>query len=381
MAFDPRTLDSRIRDEVLKVDTPCKRCGFNLRGLARWTRCPECALPVHDTAGDAPPPAEAPAPLDEKGDPIAPQVSPFVERDPLRPRPLLHYKNLPRADHVRMALASTLVSLGVLALGAGMLVAFLVLFARAQTWLGIGLDTALALGAGIAGFIGLPAVVVWSIGQWMLTPDLPPTPATKGEAMAIAHTLPGLMVGTSRRWVFLVRLAPMLWALPMLCIVGSVLSGGPAAGGSGQVLLDVGLIAALVASVAHALTCIHLREVALVFADDLCARRCWETTLLLPVQFLLLVTIITPGDVFAPDLGITVRVTHGFIGVLTALFFLGAIVWPLWRFTNGTLSLAAACRGSVSDDARRQRREAEKHARVQRTFDEAEARRRAGDET
>ena len=33
-------------DGKIQVDLPCRRCGYNLRSLARDARCPECSFPV-----------------------------------------------------------------------------------------------------------------------------------------------------------------------------------------------------------------------------------------------------------------------------------------------------------------------------------------------
>ena len=42
-AYLPADGDS---DRVIEQDTRCRRCGYNLRGLARDGLCPECAAPV-----------------------------------------------------------------------------------------------------------------------------------------------------------------------------------------------------------------------------------------------------------------------------------------------------------------------------------------------
>ena len=38
--------DSSSASRILEQDTPCRRCGYNLRGLAELGRCPECHAPV-----------------------------------------------------------------------------------------------------------------------------------------------------------------------------------------------------------------------------------------------------------------------------------------------------------------------------------------------
>lgn len=44
MPIDPRTLDPYAARDPYEGDWPCRRCGYNLKGLQRGSRCPECGF-------------------------------------------------------------------------------------------------------------------------------------------------------------------------------------------------------------------------------------------------------------------------------------------------------------------------------------------------
>ncbi len=374
MVLDPRTLKP-VASETVKVDAPCARCGVNLKGLAVWTRCHQCGLEVARSIepGATTAPTTAPPAVDEDGRPVRPTQTPWVESNALRPRPLLYYQDLNRIDKVQLARASTLLSVGAVLIAAPMLVAWLILYFRSQTWLPIPLSAADGVAAVCAGLAGLPGVAMWVAGQAMLTPGLPRTPTTKEEAIAIGRTLPGMMVEKSATWPLLVRIAPALWAWPLLCVVASAVTDIPRVG-------QLGAVGAFVALAGHFITCVHLREVALVMRDDLAARRFRESGPLLFALGVVQLILLTPPDAFTEEIGAVTQFTHGLFGVLSTMLFFAAIVWPVSRFMVGLFSLAAACRESVTDDIVTTQREAEKRAKVRRMFEEAQARRRAGEE-
>lgn len=61
---DPRTMHARAAgraDQAADKDTYCRSCGYDLAGLSRSVRCPECGRPIH---GDAPVPKSTDAPRD-----------------------------------------------------------------------------------------------------------------------------------------------------------------------------------------------------------------------------------------------------------------------------------------------------------------------------
>src|SRR5207244_8750412 len=45
----PQGVASHPPDDVVAVDLPCIRCGYNLRTLMVKARCPECHTPVRDS--------------------------------------------------------------------------------------------------------------------------------------------------------------------------------------------------------------------------------------------------------------------------------------------------------------------------------------------
>lgn len=380
MVIDPRILKAKpLQREKITDDTPCARCGFNLRGLAVWTRCPQCALPVPETLGDAPLPTPSAQRPDDESIPALSNDSPFPKGDPLRPRPLLHFQNLSRAAKSRLGVAMTLVAVGATVMAGAMLLAWMMLFVRAQSWWSIDLRALERVVGVLACVVALPGVGLWVVGQWMLTPLKPPRPTTVEEAVATAGRLDGLMVDKSSNWPWVVRLAPTPWALALLCAGASALGEGVESS-SGAPLMVAGLMLALFAGCTHAVTCLHLREVALVMSDELAARRCWESMLVLPAIMIVTALVLAPADVFSARLGVNTAVSRGLLGVLTLIAFMGLGVWPVCRFFVGLWSLAAACRASVTDDIVKADTQRAKRAHVQRVFEETEARRRAGED-
>lgn len=380
MVIDPRILKAKpLQREKITDDTPCARCGFNLRGLAVWTRCPQCALPVPETLGDAPLPPPPGQKADDESIPNVSNDSPFPKSDPLRPRPLLHYQHLSRAAKSRLGLAMTLVAVGATVMAGAMLLAWMMLFVRAQSWWSIDLRTLERVVGVLACVVALPGVGLWIVGQWMLTPMKPPRPTTVEEAVATAGRLDGLMVDKKPNWPWLVRLAPAPWAPALLCAGASAMGEGVESS-SGAALMTAGLLLALFAGFTHAITCLHLREVALVMSDELAARRCWESMLVLPAIMIVTALVLAPADLFSARIGMNTSATHGLFGILALIAFIGVGVWPVWRFFAGLWSLASACRASVTDDIVKANTEQAKRAHVQRVFEETEARRRAGED-
>lgn len=338
MVVDPRELRPRkpaapANDSVIKVDSPCPRCGANLRGLARWAACPDCGAPV-DAAAQA-------AGL------TAPQAP---AKKPPRARVLVHVKDLPRKTKWRLAFGTRIAATGLVAFSGTMGVLWLLLTVRSQGWLpGFSFSGLEQLIGWCTTVIVIPGVIAWGLGLWMIIPDVPPKPKTKEEAQATASTLGGLMVDKPAWWPWVARLAPFAWLPAMGALAASIAAGGiNSANGGSMWGLTLGLT--FMACCAHLAPCVFLRELALVVHDDLCATRCLHTALLLPVLFAFTSLILAPNDLFSHNLGDLTMITGGFQGLFLVIAFLGFVLWPTWRFVAGVWSLADSCSWSVLND-------------------------------
>jgi hypothetical protein len=335
MVIDPRELDLRSRpprvDDVILEDQPCKRCGYNLRGLARWTVCPECGQPIDpraSAAGITKPRPEAPAPL--------------------RNHVLVNADELPRGTKRRLAVGLTIAACGATLLAGPMALAWVLLTLRSQAWTNASLAATEATIGWLAGTMALPGSVLWSLGVLIVTPGKPPPPRNKAEAFAAAERLSGLMSERPACWPACMRVASAVWVWPVGCVAFSVAQGGASGGGEG--LQIAGLVGVVAASLATALVCVHLREIALLFNDDFAVQRFEQSTFLLPVLILVIALVLFVPNMFAP----TVSPAMSVLGLLQGLFlltmFLVLVIWPVSRLLAGLWAVASSARWSITND-------------------------------
>lgn len=335
MVIDPRELDLRSRpprvDDVILDDQPCKRCGYNLRGLARWSVCPECGLAIDPRAaaeGITKPRPEAPAPL--------------------RNHVLVSSDELSRGTKRRLAVGLTIAACGATLLAGPMALAWVLLTLRSQAWTDASLAATEATIGWLAGTMALPGSVLWSLGVLIVTPGKPPPPRSKAEASAAAERLSGLMSDRPAWWPACVRVASAMWVWPIVCVALGVMQGGVSAGGAS--LHVAGLVGVVVASLATAVVCVHLREVALLFNDDFAVQRCEQSTFLLPVLILVIALMLFVPNMFTPTIGPVTSILGLLQGLFLLMLFVVLVLWPVSRLLAGLWAVASTAKWSITND-------------------------------
>lgn len=335
MVIDPRELTYRpppvSPDECVKGDRPCVRCGANLRGLAVWAACPGCGLPVDERA--------AALGFDR----------PLAERPkPLTARVLVNHLDLPRGVRRRIGWALGLAAAGATVLAASMGGVFVLLMQRGQGWIDMEAGSVERVAGRVAIDLALPGAGAWFVGVLLVTPGKPPEPRTKQASDATAGRLTGLVVDKPAWWPWLVRVGAAAWIPPLLAVGACVDAGGISGGATG--LARVAVLLTLLATLLSTPVFLHLKDLALVFFDDLASSRLEQSAFMLPLLMLIISALFYTPSMFAArisDLGQLIGVFQGFM--LLIMFPVFAI-YPVWRLMAGLWSLGSAARWSVRND-------------------------------
>ncbi len=357
MVIDPRLLTPLPSSKVHKGQSPCARCGFDLRGLSRSTACPQCGLP-----GDAP------------EEIITGQAAATaLNTSPPRPRPLTKIGQLKRTDKRRLAIGATLMSIGIAAYAGAMLVSWMTLFIRCNGWIDFVLRDAERIVTAATLLPVLPGAVLWAMGVWILVPSHPPAPKSKGEAEAIAFTLGGLVVDQASWWPGLVRVCGFAWLLPPLCILACNASGG-AASESGGPWVWIGLASLVIALIMNGVVCEYMRQLSIVSHDDEAGNRFYQSVGVLPGAMVLTLILCTPGTLLIDGGCVALK---GLFNALSLIFFFAGAGWGTFRFVAASFSIASTLRWSVTneiDGVAKDQRFIDKSLAIEREFNERRAR-------
>ncbi len=273
------------------------------------------------------------------------------------PRPLLHVNDLPRPERTRLALGTTCMAAGLVALSAPLAVVWLALFVRSQNWIEFRIADLMALASWVSVGICLPGVCVWVAGFGLLTPPVPAAVQPSATAAGtFAHSVRGLCVGKPTWWPWLVRVCSACWALPPAFIVASVQQGG-ADTAAGAELARLGIYALFLAAIANAVCCAHLREIALVLCDDAAFNRCLQTMCLLPVLVVVAPLALMPPNLITKDIQFFTLATKGFQGIFLLVGSLAFIFCPCFRYVAAVWSLGACGRWCVVNDIAREEKD------------------------
>lgn len=308
MNVDPKWLARRVRQgpgssdlfDVIDDDTPCRKCGYNLRGLRIPGVCPECGEPTGERAREHAPGAERHGPAS--------------------------YHDLPIGELRRLSVIGRSIGWGMSVMAAGWLANWGFIIVR----VGANVDAPPQVSAWLLGLIALPGALAWCLGISALFLGWG---VRDGDVARSAYMPAGW-----RAWTTV--LGQWLWIFAIAAAAISAAVGGPnsanAWGGRAQ---WTAVFFALGGSIALGAASRWLFEIASAADDDFAANRMRGGLFSMPF----VAGFLSLGPVLAFFLGV-----YG-LGTMMMIGLTGIVAIPISMFVAGVAALGATMRwGAVN---------------------------------